>query len=97
MCACARRESAASPPVFAVICRAQQQRSRTESRVQVADFYGVTIPFVAIILATEGLARGAGWAVGTCLLGSPVAGVYVAWKLTKGSIALRGADGYTYA
>lgn len=58
----------------------------------------MTIPFVSVILATEGLARGAGWAVGTCLLGSPVACVYLAWKLMQGgSIALRGADGYAYA
>ena len=64
--------------------------------LQVADFYGVAIPFAAIIIATEGLARGAGWAVGTCLLGSPVACGYLAWKLTSGSIALRGFDGYAY-
>jgi hypothetical protein len=58
--------------------------------LQVADFYGVAAALVAIVIATEGLPCGLLWSLGICILGSPVACGYLAWKLYKGSIALQG-------
>ena len=64
--------------------------------LQVADFYGVAIPLAAVVIATEGLKIGSIWAAGMLFIGSPVACAYVAWRLTKGSIALRGSSDYGY-
>jgi hypothetical protein len=64
--------------------------------LQVIDFYGVAIPLAGVIIATEGR-PGFAWAAGVLLQGSPVACAYIAWRLTKGSIALQGsAEGYSY-
>lgn len=66
--------------------------------MQVVDYYGVSLCFCGIILATEKQRMlGAMWCLGVLILGSPIACVYMALRAAKASIVLRNTpnDYYT--
>ena len=51
----------------------------------VGDYYLVVASLSAIVIATENWILGIMWVLGMCLLGSPVACLYIAFKVLKGS------------
>lgn len=54
------------------------------------DYYGLSLCFCGIILATEKrLAFGGLWCLGVLILGSPAACAYMALRAAKASIVLR--------
>jgi hypothetical protein len=98
-------ESHSCGPV--VSCRACHLVTLTRyDRTQVVDYYGVALCLCGIIVATDmksvretGESEGCGisaasivWCLGVLILGSPVACVYMIWRISKGSIALQGND-----
>ena len=65
----------------------------TRASVQVVDYYGVAVCLCGIVLATGGYTwAGLAWCAGICIVGSPVACIYIIWRISKGSIALQGND-----
>eukprot|EP00892_Ulva_mutabilis_P005553 jgi/Ulvmu1/336/UM001_0340.1 len=64
----------------------------------VIDYYGVSLCFCGIILATESLSiTGALWVLGVLLLGSPIACVYMAVRAAKASLALKNSPNEYYS
>ena len=51
----------------------------------VGDYYVVVASLSSIIVATENWMWGFVWILGMCLLGSPVACLYIIYKVIKGS------------
>ena len=95
------RQSSARPVLhqslnYARCCRVPQLHQVQSWPLQVMDFFGVALPFAGIMVATEGKI-GFAWGAALLVVGSPVACGYIAWKLTRGSIALSGdASDYSY-
>ncbi len=58
----------------------------------ILDYYGVAACLSAIAIYSEDVPYGALWAIGFCLLGSPVACLYIVIRLLFKSISLRDRD-----
>lgn len=64
----------------------------------VIDFYGATIPLIAIVFYTEKLPYALLWTIGFCLLGSPVHITYAIYRLlVTGTIGLKSTTGPEYS
>ena len=50
----------------------------------IGDYYVATLCLCGIIVATDGPAVGGAWTLAACLLGSPCACVWVAWRIWAG-------------
>jgi hypothetical protein len=63
--------------------------------MQVVDYYGVAACLCGIVVATGGLKLSTAlWCSGILLLGSPVACVFMIWRLSIGRIALQGREDF---
>jgi len=64
----------------------------------VIDYYGVSLCFCGIILATEKLTTAGGlWCLGVLILGSPIACVYMALRAAKASLVLKNSPNEYYS
>lgn len=58
----------------------------------VLDYYGAALCLSAIAIASEGCVFGTFWALGFCVLGSPVCCCYIAHRLWCKGIVLGGPE-----
>lgn len=58
----------------------------------VLDYYGVAFCLAVIVVGSEDMPYGVLWSLGFCLLGSPIACLYIVYRLYYKGISLRERD-----